>query len=179
MIRGEGAPYHLVGPPDCSCVQGLFCSRHHHVRAPSSPHPVGQVGTATDNGDAPPTDPQTTKGTEALATFLIDLSPNDMAHRLQRRADRVCRRHALPPWHRGPAGGDVARAHPPTRAGRPSRRSTTDDRHRRAGRHRAAARRSPARHRLRLLRSPGSVVAAAGRGGVCTGSVCRPTTSAS
>jgi ribosomal protein S18 acetylase RimI-like enzyme len=28
------------------------------------------------------TDPQTTKGFEALATFLIDLSPNDMAHRL-------------------------------------------------------------------------------------------------
>src|SRR5262245_52325069 len=82
MIRAEGAPYHLVGPPDCSCVQGLFCSRHHHVRGPSSPHRCRPGRDCTDNGRTPMTDQQTPKGTEALATFLIDLSANDMAQRL-------------------------------------------------------------------------------------------------
>ena len=105
MIRGESEPYHLVGPPDCTTSARRTCGRA------AGAHPDNGVGLI----------PITRReGHGALATFPHRSVAGRHATPAARRSRRVRRRDALSARHRGPAGIDVARAHPQRPAGRPS-----------------------------------------------------------
>ena len=118
-------------------------------------------GGIPDNGGAPMTDPQTKKGTGALATFLIDLSPDDMQHRLH---------DALTVYvdaMRYPRGTESQRAsmwleHTRRQGWKAVAAVETDGRRRAHAGAEALEALAAARHRLRLLRCAGSMVATAG-----------------